>query len=46
LLDEGADISLKNMLGWTAYDFAVEAERRDIAGFLQELMQAKNRERK
>jgi ankyrin repeat protein len=46
LLDEGADISLKNMLGWTAYDFAVEAERRDIAGFLQELMQAKNRGRK
>lgn len=39
LIDQGADISLKNMLGWTAYDFAVEAERRDIASLLQQLMQ-------
>lgn len=46
LIDEGADISLKNMLGWSAYDFAVEAERRDIAALLQELMQTKSRERK
>jgi ankyrin repeat protein len=46
LIHEGADISLKNMLGWTAYDFAIEAERRDIAALLQELMQAKNREHK
>jgi ankyrin repeat protein len=46
LIDEGADFSLKNMLGWTAYDFAVEAERRDIATLLQELMQKKDRERK
>ena len=46
LIAEGADISLKNMLGWTAYDFAVEAERRDIAAFLQKLMQAKIAERK
>lgn len=46
LIAEGADISLKNMLGWTAFDFAVESERRDIANFLQELMQAKTRERK
>jgi len=41
LIAEGADISLKNMLGWTAYDFAVESERRDIATLLQELMQEK-----
>lgn len=46
LIDEGADISLKNMLGWTAHDFAVESERRDIAALLQELMQAKTSERK
>ena len=46
LIEEGADISLKNMLGWNAYDFAVEAERRDITALLQELMQAKNRESK
>jgi ankyrin repeat protein len=46
LIDEGADISLKNMLGWTAYDFAVESERRDIAALLKELMQAKTSERK
>lgn len=46
LLAEGANISLKNMLGWTAYDFAVESERRDIAATLQELMQAKTSERK
>nr|WP_315477558.1 ankyrin repeat domain-containing protein [uncultured Undibacterium sp.] len=46
LIEEGADISLKNMLGWNAYDFAVEAERRDISALLQELMQAKNRESK
>lgn len=46
LIAEGADISLKNMLGWTAYDFAVESEKRDIATLLQELMQAKTSERK
>lgn len=46
LIAEGADISLKNMLGWTAYDFAVESERRDIAALLKELMQAKMSERK
>jgi ankyrin repeat protein len=46
LIAEGADISLKNTLGWTAYDFAVESERRDIASFLQELMQEKAKERK
>ncbi len=46
LIDEGADISLKNMLGWTAHDFAVESERRDIAALLQKLMQAKTSERK
>jgi ankyrin repeat protein len=46
LITEGADISLKNMLGWTAYDFAVESERRDIAALLQELMQKKIGERK
>lgn len=46
LIAEGADISLKNMLGWTAYDFAVESEKRDIATLLQELMQAKISERK
>lgn len=45
LIEEGADISLKNMLGWTAYDFAVESERRDIAAILQKLMQAKIKER-
>jgi ankyrin repeat protein len=46
LIDEGADISSKNMLGWTAYDFAVESERRDLAALLQELMLAKTSERK
>lgn len=46
LIAEGADISLQNMLGWTAYDFAVESERRDIAAMLQELMQAKIKARK
>nr|WP_315486245.1 ankyrin repeat domain-containing protein [uncultured Undibacterium sp.] len=46
LIEEGADIALKNMLGWSAYDFAVEAERRDITALLRELMQAKNRESK
>lgn len=46
LIAEGADISLKNTLGWTAYDFAVESKRRDIASFLQELMQEKAKERK
>ncbi len=46
LIAEGADISLKNMLGWTAYDFAVESERRDIAALLQELMQEKAKEHK
>jgi ankyrin repeat protein len=46
LLDAGADVSSKNMLGWTAYDFAIEAERRDISAFLQERMQAKVMRRK
>ncbi|MFC0352024.1 ankyrin repeat domain-containing protein [Undibacterium danionis] len=46
LIAEGADISLKNMLGWTAYDFAVESERRDIAALLQDLMQEKAKEHK
>ncbi|MBC3874335.1 ankyrin repeat domain-containing protein [Undibacterium flavidum] len=46
LIAEGADISLKNMLGWTAYDFAVESERREIAAMLKELMQARATERK
>jgi ankyrin repeat protein len=46
LIAEGADISLKNMLGWTAYDFAVESERRDIAAMLQELMLTSTRARK
>ncbi|WP_395004693.1 ankyrin repeat domain-containing protein [Undibacterium sp.] len=45
LIAEGADITSKNMLGWTAYDFAVESERRDIATLLQELIQVKTGER-
>lgn len=46
LIAGGADITLKNMHGWTARDFALESERRDIAALLLELMQAKFEERK
>ena len=31
LLDEGADPSLKNQLGLTAVDFALRAQRKDLA---------------
>jgi len=40
LLEEGADPSLKNDLGLTALDFAVEVEQREIAAVLKERMQA------
>lgn len=36
LLEHGAELGQKNMLGWSAIDFAVEAERRDIAAFLKQ----------
>jgi uncharacterized protein len=38
LVDEGADISLKNEKGLTAFDFAKRAERTDAAAFLSKLM--------
>ncbi|MFZ6678678.1 ankyrin repeat domain-containing protein [Undibacterium sp. Tian12W] len=40
LLEEGADPFLKNDLGLTALDFAVEVEQREIAAVLRERMQA------
>jgi len=40
LLEEGADPTLKNDLGLTALDFAVEVEQREIAAVLKESMQA------
>ncbi|WP_170133401.1 ankyrin repeat domain-containing protein [Undibacterium pigrum] len=40
LLEEGADPSLKNDLGLTALDFAIEVEQREIAAVLKERMQA------
>ncbi len=40
LLEEGADPFLKNDLGLTALDFAIEVEQREIAAVLKERMQA------
>lgn len=40
LLEEGADPSLKNDLGLTALDFAIEVEQREIAAVLKERIQA------
>lgn len=39
LLEEGADPTLKNDIGLTALDFAVEVEQREIAAVLKERMQ-------
>jgi ankyrin repeat protein len=36
LVNRGADISLKNMQGWNAIDFANETEMRQIASYLTE----------
>lgn len=35
LLDEGADVTLKNDLGMTALDFAVDLELKEISGILR-----------
>ncbi len=37
LLDEGADVSLKNQLGMTALDFAKQGNRKDAIQMLQAL---------
>lgn len=39
LVQEGADVHLKNLLGLTAYDFAHDAGMRDVAKYLQQQMQ-------
>lgn len=41
LVDEGADISLKNEQGLTAQDFAKRAERQDIQAYLAKVIDSK-----
>lgn len=41
LISEGADPGLKNALGFTALDFAMQVEQREIAAYLKERMQDK-----
>lgn len=41
LINEGADIHLKNAVGLTALDFALEIEQREIAALLTQKMKAK-----
>lgn len=41
LVQEGADLALKNLLGLTALDFAKEAGMNEVAKYLQQQMQSK-----
>lgn len=41
LVEEGADLNLKNLLGLTALDFAKEAGMNEVAKYLQQQMRSK-----
>jgi ankyrin repeat protein len=36
LLNNGTDVSLKDMIGWTALDYAKEYEREEVVRLLKE----------